>query len=203
VMIRTPDAKRATVAMATLAVVERSGLAGASMREIAKEAGCSTGVLSHYFRNKEEILDFAFTLAVSQVWDRTVARSKELRGPEALIAALIEALPRDERGRLEVSIYLAFLASAAHDPRRAAEFRRRYEIWSELIASLVSPAAVNHSTMVPVRELAEVLLAAVDGLSIAALADPERYSPQRQVDIVRLVVDRALATPKSNHLQTP
>ncbi|CRZ17227.1 TetR family transcriptional regulator [Mycolicibacterium neworleansense] len=43
------EVKRAEIKVAALAVLERDGEAGASMRVIAKEAGISLAGLMHYF----------------------------------------------------------------------------------------------------------------------------------------------------------
>ena len=49
--------RRAEVVAATRRVIARDGLDKASMRAIAQELGCTTGVLTHYFRDKEAMLD--------------------------------------------------------------------------------------------------------------------------------------------------
>lgn len=50
------DAKRAKIAQAACDVILRLGLAQASLAEIAREMGYTTGILRHYFANKEELL---------------------------------------------------------------------------------------------------------------------------------------------------
>ena len=49
---------RSKVATAALGLISREGLKGASLRAIAVELGSTTGVLTHYFRNKDELLLF-------------------------------------------------------------------------------------------------------------------------------------------------
>ena len=50
------DKRRLAFAAAAYRVIARRGLAGATVREIAKEAGFTTGALVHYFPSKDEIL---------------------------------------------------------------------------------------------------------------------------------------------------
>ena len=52
------EARREELAAAAARVIARSGIASASMREVAAEAGWTTGTLVHYFRNKRELLRF-------------------------------------------------------------------------------------------------------------------------------------------------
>ena len=41
---------------ATWAVVARVGVDNATVREIAQEAGCTTGALWHHFRNRDDLI---------------------------------------------------------------------------------------------------------------------------------------------------
>src|SRR5919112_6703613 len=88
------DSARAEVARATWAVVEREGLSGASMREIAREAGFTTGLLTHHFRDKDELMLFAFSLAFEAAADRMREQANACPDPaQALAAVLEEVLP--------------------------------------------------------------------------------------------------------------
>ncbi|MHC5718782.1 MAG: TetR family transcriptional regulator, partial [Nostoc sp.] len=53
------DDRRIEVTKAAWRVIVREGLDRASMRAIAQELGSSTGVVTHYFRDKEELTLFA------------------------------------------------------------------------------------------------------------------------------------------------
>ena len=55
------EERREEIAEAAWRVIEREGLAGADLREIAREAGYTTGVITHYFRNKRELMTFMIT----------------------------------------------------------------------------------------------------------------------------------------------
>jgi len=189
------EARRAAVAAATWEVIRQRGLSGASMREIARQAGCTTGVLTHYFRNKEELLDYAFRLAVARTWRRTLEAADHAPTGEGLVPALLEALPRDEERRLEVSVYLSYLASASQEARRAAQYLEHLGAWRELVARLVTEACAleGHDPPDDPERVAALLLAAVDGLSVRALAEPERFDAGRQEAVLRALVDRALS----------
>ena len=49
--------------MATWRTIAKHGVAGATVRRIAQEAGVSTGFISHYFRDKKEVLAAALRLS--------------------------------------------------------------------------------------------------------------------------------------------
>lgn len=56
-----------TIKDAALRVIARKGLAGASMQEIAEEAGIAKGTIYLYFKNQEEVLQAAVDGAILQL----------------------------------------------------------------------------------------------------------------------------------------
>ena len=57
------DSRREEVAGAAAALIANEGLEALTTRALAKALGCSIGVLSHYFNNKEDIVIAAFRWA--------------------------------------------------------------------------------------------------------------------------------------------
>ncbi len=57
------DERRVELANAAIRVIARAGLGAATVREVAAEAGWTTGGLTHYFADKRELLKY--TLSVS------------------------------------------------------------------------------------------------------------------------------------------
>src|ERR1700761_2106475 len=47
------EAKRNEILQAAISVIARDGYAGASLRKVAQEAGCTTGAVTYYFEHKE------------------------------------------------------------------------------------------------------------------------------------------------------
>ena len=52
-----PDIRKPQLVAATMTVIERVGLHGASIALISKEAGVSTGIINHYFGGKHGFVD--------------------------------------------------------------------------------------------------------------------------------------------------
>ena len=59
--------RRRLFAAAALNVISRDGLEGLTLREVAREAGFTTGALTHYFQSKDEVLIAASEYAADQV----------------------------------------------------------------------------------------------------------------------------------------
>ena len=181
--------RRRDIARAVYRVVARGGLESASMREIAREAGCTTGALTHHFADRRALLDHAVGLAVDESMDRLLAtaRTDGLRAALAEFLPLDELAPAGERGLAGRRL--------GRDPRRAA---RR----AACRAGTPPPTRCSPRSCAPgccadgrpaddeeVGLLVDEVLSAVDGIAVWATADPERYPPERQLALV----DRVLA----------
>ena len=174
-------ARRAEVLEATWRVIVRAGLEGTTIREIAREADCSTGVLSHYFTNKDEILRLALDYAHDQVRDRVAALRQKMGGVQLLRAVLAEALPIDGLRQVEMTLEISFWARAigrtSLRPSQNADFDRWQGRIRELIQLAVEagelPAALDAD------ETATLMVCFTDGLGTDAVLYPGRFSPAR------------------------
>jgi AcrR family transcriptional regulator len=178
------DERRERIAEAAWRVIEREGPDGANLRRIAREAGYTTGVVTHYFRDKRDLMAFAFGLVVERSTSRMAGAAAEA-GAEGALAQL---LPLDEERRRETTVWLALMGASLSDPDLAAELRRRYRRAREATLPMFREALVEAQAKDP-DDVADELLAAVDGITVDALIDPERFPPDRQMALLR----RALA----------
>lgn len=179
------DERREEIAEAAWRVLEREGLSGTDLRGIAREAGFTTGVITHYFGGKSDLMVFAFGLVV----DRSTARMAEACGRAGLLEALAQMLPLDEERRRETRVWLELMGASLTDPGLARELRQRYRQARETMFP-VFRAAVGEAVREDLDELGDELLAVVDGLTVDALADPERYPPERQLELLRRSLTR-------------
>lgn len=160
-------------------MIESSGLSGANMREIAREAGFTTGVLSHYFRDKRELLAFAFGSMV----ERSTARMSAAVRETGLLDALAQLLPLDENRRTEAAVWLELMTASLQDPELAEDLKQRYGEARDAMTPLFEGEMKGSRD--DLRDVADELLATVDGITVAALTDPRRYPPERQVELLR------------------
>jgi AcrR family transcriptional regulator len=185
------DARRAALGEAVWRVARRRGIEDATLREIAAEAGWSTGVLAHYFVDKDELIGFAFRLVAERATARYRRALEHGDKLEQLRAALRETLPLDRERHAEARVWLAFLARSLAHPGLARDRRAFYADWRETLADLVEEGqreGALRSDLTPEAEAAG-LIALVDGLALQAVSDPRRVTPNRQ----KAVLDAALA----------
>src|SRR5215467_3322074 len=102
------DARRDEILSATWRVIVRDGIAGATVRAIAREAHCSPGILAHYFDDKADILGSALVLSHRRVAARMDAKTAGQAG--------LDALPLDDERDLEAQIEISFWGRALGNP---------------------------------------------------------------------------------------
>jgi TetR/AcrR family transcriptional regulator, transcriptional repressor of bet genes len=179
------EERREEIAEAAWRVIERCGTAGTNLRKIAGEAGYTTGVITHYFRNKRQLMLFAFGLLV----DRSTSRMAEAVREAGVVAALAQVLPLDEERRRETTVWLSLLGASLTDPDLASELRERYRRAREATLPMFKSVLPEKAQENGPDDVADEILAVVDGITVDALTDPERYPPGRQLELLR----RALA----------
>lgn len=180
------DERRAELTAAAARVIARDGLAGASMRQVAAEAGATTGTITHYFADKRDLL--VATLEASLDGRRAQRETRAGLPPNAALrSTLANVLPLSEESVRHWTVTVAFCAQAAGDPALALVQRDAYRDFRDNVAALVRSAGRADGTAA--TEEAERLIAITDGVAIQALFDPESWPAARQ--LARL--DAALA----------
>lgn len=182
--------RREEIVAATWRVIDRLGLDEATTRRIAEEAGYSNGVLAHYFRDKDDILVQALTLAHEHVRSRAAVVRQDRAGLAALRAVVEEALPLDPARLLEARIEFSFLERARTVPRLREVHREEQAHFRARLAELVRGARTEGAVPAHVTddEAVRQILVLVDGLSIQALLDPERVTAAVQLRMLDLLL---------------
>ena len=183
--------RRREIAEAAWRTALRRGLDDLTMRTVAAEAQVSTGVLAHYFADKEALILHALQTAVDRIIAHFTERAGDLPPWEALRAALLEGLPLDDARRDEWRTWLNFWVLALGSPTLTAEQNRWYGRWQGFLATQIRHC--QEEGRVP-RDLdpdeeAIAAIAFIDGLSLQAAFDPQRFTAERQAALL----DRYLA----------
>lgn len=78
------------------------------MRAIAKELGSSTGVVTHYFRDKDELMLFALERVFENLIEDMKVSAVGRQGIERLEQMIFSALPFEARGIPGWQVWVAF-----------------------------------------------------------------------------------------------
>jgi TetR/AcrR family transcriptional repressor of bet genes len=186
--------QRRLITDAAISVINRAGLEGARLRDVAQAANVTTGAVTHYFDGKDAMLES--TLA--EIVRRTLARIETPVDPDtagdvtAFVGRACRYLPLDDESRAEWRVWLAFWGRAIADERLSAIHRQYYrEIGERMTGPL---AALRPAPPAPTRDAlrrcSDQVVAAIDGVGTRATLEPEHWPPKRQKETLR-----ALLTP--------
>ena len=84
------------IAAAACTAISELGIEKVKLIDIGKQGGCTTGAITHYFANKNEVLIAAWDYLYSDLIKQTNIVSA--REPYSLIDVLSESLPRGQYG---------------------------------------------------------------------------------------------------------
>ena len=183
--------RREAFAMAALRVIMRSGVGGLTVREVAEEAGFTTGALTHYFTSKDQVLIEASECSARLVRPRMERAAKEADALLALRKVVGESLPISPKTRGYWRIWVGFWERASYNADVARVLRDRYDEWRNRLAVIIRraqaegrvPAAVN------AEAAAQEIVALVDGVGVQVLLGRGRMSVARQWEIVDTWID--------------
>ncbi|MEV7552589.1 TetR/AcrR family transcriptional regulator [Amycolatopsis sp. NPDC089917] len=186
-----PEARRLSIAEAVFRVIQRDGLAQASLRSVAEEAGLAIGSVRHYFRGHDELIVFAMRSLGDRLEARLLGHLPDLLDPgtprsrrqEITEALLSELLPLTEQTRAETDVWLAFSAAAKNRPDLAEEVVRMYEGVRALVRRVLD-GANEAGGLLEDLDLAvetERLAALLDGLALST----GRTSPELMKTVLR------------------
>ena len=75
------DQRRAELIARAAQLIATKGIDGLTIRSVAKAAGVSTGVVSHYFSDKRDLLQTTYDVTADDVYGR-VSRQVNEDGPD-------------------------------------------------------------------------------------------------------------------------
>ncbi|EMY33867.1 TetR family transcriptional regulator [Arthrobacter crystallopoietes BAB-32] len=175
------DQRRMELVNATWRIIARHGMEGATMREIATEAGFANGALKPYFPTKDDLLAFAFGHVFNQTNARMAAATRGLSGLGALRAFCREILPLDENRINEARIVIPFWQKALTDESKARLHDDAMEQWRTHLLQQLHEAREAGELRAEVgdEDIAGHLMNLVLGAQITAVLSPAHYSPDQ------------------------
>jgi AcrR family transcriptional regulator len=163
--------RRGELADALWRIAERDGLAAATVRRVAAEAGVSVGMVQHYFSTKDEMLLFALRWVGEEFTGRITAKVGALPEPrdpyDVVWIVLSERLPSRPRERLYVQALVAWLGRSVDNPELARFMAEGTTVLRGYLVAQLSQAKEAGRVAAdrdPVAA-ANALLALTDGLS--------------------------------------
>jgi AcrR family transcriptional regulator len=176
-----PDQRRHDVAQAVWRVVVQQGLARASVRAVAAEAGLSVGALRHYFSEQRGLQMYAFEL-IGERYEERLGRV-DMTAPvrdriENILWALLPTTPEQVE---EEQVRLEFLVQSRIDPALASivetDRAQAVDLTRQGIVALRDDGQA--AADIDVEAATVELLALLDGLAQAAALSPAAMPAER------------------------
>jgi AcrR family transcriptional regulator len=186
------DERRRQICDVLLDIVAEVGITGATIREVAEQSGWSTGVIGHYFHNRQDLLLGGLRRAAELLAEHNGRVLATLSPLQALEQILEGSVPLDRR-RLALSrIFFFFFVEAMTDDTLRREVETYLIGWRKSVSIAMRraqeagdiPANVNR------REIAKDLVGLVDGLSMHALVDEDVMTRLQEQSPVRFWIRR-------------
>ncbi|GAA4667976.1 TetR/AcrR family transcriptional regulator [Streptomyces youssoufiensis] len=180
------EAKRAELLEAAASVIAQEGYTHTSLRKVAQRAGCTTGSVTYYFANKEELV-----IAVTESrFDGFDAMLETDQGRPDIKAILERWLARTTNDPEFWPVMSQLLTHARYEPALATVIEQRYARHRDSLASLLATGQAQGPVRddIPADLLADQLAALCDGWMMMLPIEPDRFTPDR----VQALLDAAI-----------
>jgi len=175
------EARKEFVAEVAAGLIASEGLEATTMRTVAKAAGCSTSILTHYFKDKSALLERTYLSIAKRRRSRLVQLAVAAGNP--LRECALALLPIGKEARRDWLVYCAFLASGIAQRElshvQAQWIGHTVELFRDLLARSGREGASGDVDEHGVR-----IVAFLTGLSVLNILDPEAYSEARMIELV-------------------
>lgn len=182
--------RRAQLIEATCESIFQYGLADTTISKISRLAGVSTGIISHYFGGKNELVEATMRQILIDLANAVSTRVQQVVTPRQKILAIIEGNFSHQQTSVRfVTSWLAFWSQAMHVPS-LAKLQNINE--SRLQSNLV----YWYRHLLPPEEsriAAEGMAALIDGLWLRGAFEQQGFDSQRAKAIALDYLNRQLA----------
>lgn len=185
------DTRKPQIITAALRVFTRKGYHGATMPEIAAEAGLSVGGLYWYFKGKDQVVAAILAQLFEADLDAlAILLREETAAGERLLAFARHFATLFDSHQWLFPVGLDLYSAASHDAQARGFIRRYLGRYRDALAALIAQG-IAHGEFGPVDpgDAASALLALEEGLALLWVADPDhtRYREALTLGVERFV----------------
>ncbi|EMC2778266.1 transcriptional regulator BetI [Pseudomonas aeruginosa] len=184
--------RRSQLIHATLEAVDQVGMGDASIALIARLAGVSNGIISHYFQDKNGLLEATMRHLLSALSKAVRERRAALYddSPRAHLRAIVEGNFGDSQvNGPAMKTWLAFWATSMHQPAlRRLQRVNDHRLYSNLCYQFRRQLSADDA-----RAAARGLAALIDGLWLRGALTGDAFDTDEALNIAYDYLDQQLA----------
>lgn len=161
---------------ATLSTINEVGINDATIAQIARRAGVSTGIISHYFKDKNGLLEATMRDVTRQLRDAVAARLRPLThsSTEARLCAIVEGnFDETQVHNAAMKAWLDFWSRSMHQP----QLNRLERVSSRRLFSTLAAEFRREMPREKARLAAYGLAALIDGLWLRIALSGKPFNP--------------------------
>ncbi|CAN5354965.1 betaine-aldehyde dehydrogenase [soil metagenome] len=155
------DRRRRQLIEMTIDSLAEVGFVGTTLSEIAGRAGVSPGLVAHYFRDKNGLIEAAFRALAGRLSQNLLVRLAGADGPRARLQAIIDAnLAPEEFDPRTSTVWVAFWGQVLHAPH----IGRIQRVYQKRMLSNLRHELRQIVPAVEAVKLAPMIAAMIDGV---------------------------------------
>jgi len=181
------------IAAAACTAISELGIEKVKLIDIGKQDGCTTGAITHYFANKNEVLIAAWDYMYSDLIKQTNIVSA--REPYSLIDVLSERLPLTPKSRAQVKVWMALTIRSLNNSSLAEKQIETSRLWNMHIHKELRKAQQLGvlARQIDLNFESQVISIVINGICLRAIMDPTDWPRSRQIKLLCYHVDRLVA----------
>ncbi len=188
------------IVAAARAVITRDGVAGATVRAVANEAGIPLGTLQYVFPTKQQLMRAVIEDLVDEIGETLRSSAPLDSGLEHALAEGIRRFWNDlVVGAQPMQLAQYELTTQALRTAGLEDLaRRQYERYTDVVAEWIQNAAgrAGEESAVDSRRLARLIVAGVDGLILQYVVDPDPDRGREDIEtMIAMIIRQADVRP--------
>lgn len=182
-------ARREQILSAAFRVAIRQRLAGLGIRDVAREAGLSTGLVHFHFKTKDALIAglLDWLLENTSVL-RPETQPHDARSAQAALCGLVRAeAQRLSADRLRSELFFDFWVAGTHTARLRAQMRRalaKYRLEFRALAAAWIAALGSRCSHATADGVAAAAVSFVQGCAIQAVIDPTGFDLKATLSVL-------------------
>jgi TetR/AcrR family transcriptional repressor of bet genes len=174
--------RRKQLIEAAIAAIHEHGFANATVARIARRAGVSSGIVHHYFADKDELLFATMRALLTELRHDTVARQRAATSPRERVNAIIDASFGE--GQFDEQVFSAWLALYGN-ARQSKRLQRILALYHRRLRANLIHDLAKFMDREQAQRMAEGIGAMIDGLWLRYALTGKPDDPEHPRTIAR------------------